>query len=56
MLETPEKPWLRLVLVHFALIEDDHEPWRECSPRDVAWTCTVLDDGRRDGLLADRPS
>jgi predicted transposase YbfD/YdcC len=32
MLETPEKPRLRLLLDHFALIEDDREPWRVAHP------------------------
>jgi predicted transposase YbfD/YdcC len=32
MLETDEKPRLRLLLDHFALIEDDREPWRVAHP------------------------
>ncbi len=32
MLATPEKPRLRLLLDHFALIEDDREPWRVAHP------------------------
>ena len=32
MLETMEKPQLRLLLDHFALIEDDREPWRVAYP------------------------
>jgi len=32
MLETSEKPRLRLLLDHFALIEDDREPWRVAHP------------------------
>jgi predicted transposase YbfD/YdcC len=32
MLETTEKPRLRLLLDHFALIEDDREPWRVAHP------------------------
>src|SRR5688572_14561875 len=32
MLETPEKPRLRLLLDHFALIEDDREAWRVAHP------------------------
>lgn len=32
MLETTEKPRLRLLLDHFALIEDDRELWRLAHP------------------------
>jgi predicted transposase YbfD/YdcC len=32
MLETTEKPQLRLLLDHFALLEDDREPWRVAHP------------------------
>jgi predicted transposase YbfD/YdcC len=32
MLESAEKPRLRLLLDHFALIEDDREPWRVAHP------------------------
>lgn len=32
MLETDDKPRLRLLLDHFALIEDDREPWRVAHP------------------------
>jgi predicted transposase YbfD/YdcC len=32
MLETTEKPRLRLLLNHFALIEDEREPWRVAHP------------------------
>lgn len=32
MLEPTEKPRLRLLLDHFALIEDDREPWRVAHP------------------------
>jgi predicted transposase YbfD/YdcC len=32
MLETPDKPRLRLLLDHFALIEDDRETWRVAHP------------------------
>jgi len=32
MLDTGEKPRLRLLLDHFALIEDDREPWRVAHP------------------------
>jgi predicted transposase YbfD/YdcC len=32
MLATPEKPRLRLLLDHFALIEDDREAWRVAHP------------------------
>jgi hypothetical protein len=32
MLETTAKPRLRLLLDHFALIEDDREPWRVAHP------------------------
>lgn len=32
MLETTEKPRLRLLLDHFALLEDDREPWRVAHP------------------------
>ena len=33
MLEMPEKPRLRLLLDHFALIEDDREAWRVAQRR-----------------------
>jgi hypothetical protein len=32
MLDTSEKPRLRLLLDHFALIEDDRERWRVAHP------------------------
>lgn len=32
MLETAEKPRLRLLLDHFALVEDDREAWRVAHP------------------------
>ncbi|TJW22560.1 MAG: transposase family protein, partial [Mesorhizobium sp.] len=32
MLEPSETPRLRLLLDHFALIEDDREPWRVAHP------------------------